>query len=76
MNSIEIMDKGMNCLLEHLGTIETEKFIAVIIRERFDYTKWRRELFGNASVTELNRDAVRYNQEHPFRPAKPLSPIE
>ena len=40
MNStVEIMDKGINCLLENLGTMETERFISAIIRERFDYTQ-------------------------------------
>ena len=39
MNSTtDIMERGINCLLEELGTIETERFIATIIRERFDYT--------------------------------------
>ena len=39
----EIMDKGISCLLDNLGTVETERFISVIIREQFDYTKWRRQ---------------------------------
>ncbi len=50
MNTIDIMDRGMRCLLENLGTIETERFIAVLIRERFDYTKWRQTVLDNISV--------------------------
>ena len=67
-NTAEIMEKGMACLLENLGEIETERFISVIIRERFDYTKWRKTYFGDMSVTELNSDATAYAQEHPFKP--------
>ena len=67
-NTAEIMEKGMACLLENLGEIETERFISVIIRERFDYTKWRKTYFGDMSVTELNSAATAYSQEHPFKP--------
>ena len=44
MSNAEIMDKGINCLIEKLGTVDTERFISVIIREKFDYTKWQREV--------------------------------
>ena len=69
------MDKGMNCLLENLGTIETERFIAVLIREQFDYTKWRKDYFGDKSVPELNNEAAAYAQKHPFAAAKELQQI-
>ena len=71
MNSTtEIMERGMSCLLEKLGTIETERFIATIIRERFDYTKWRREYFGNSTIEELNAAAATHDTAHPFRSKK------
>ena len=38
-NTIEIMNKRINCLLEKLGVAEAEQFISIIIREKFDYTK-------------------------------------
>ena len=67
MNSTtDIMERGINCLLEELGTIETERFIATIIRERFDYTKWRREYFGDATIEELNAAAARYGNDAIF----------
>lgn len=73
MNSTaEIMERGIACLLEKLGTIETERFISTIIREQSDYTKWRKEYFGDMSVQELNEAAVQYAQAHPFTPKKPL----
>lgn len=46
-SDIEIMNRGINCLLEKLGVIETERFISVINREKFDYTKWQRQRFDN-----------------------------
>ena len=54
------MERGMNGLLEQLGVVETEKFISILIRERFDYTQWRRTYFGDASVQEINKEAASY----------------
>ena len=77
MNSTaEIMERGINCLLEKLGTTETERFISTIIRERFDYTKWRRECFGNMTVDELNAAAASYDSVHPLHPKKPQVNLE
>ncbi|GHV24883.1 hypothetical protein FACS1894176_02140 [Bacteroidia bacterium] len=59
-NTAAIMNEGMNCLMEKLGTIETEIFISQIIREPFDYTKWQRERYAHYSVSELNKKAVEY----------------
>ena len=37
MNSTELMDKGITCLIEKMGVIEAERFISIIIREKSDY---------------------------------------
>lgn len=66
VSDIEIMDRGIQCLLEKLGVVETEQFIAVINRERFDYTKWQRERFDHMSSDEFNNAAVAYSKENPF----------
>lgn len=66
MNNTEIMNKGINCLLEKLGVVETEQFISVIIREKFDYTKWQREQFDNMSAEEFHAAAVAYAKENPI----------
>ena len=63
-NTIAIMREGMNCLLEKLGTIETEIFISHLLREPFDYTQWRRDnLYNGVSLRELNRQAAQYAKE-------------
>ena len=46
--------------------METERFIAVINREKFDYTKWQRERFDHISSDEFNEAAVAYSRENPF----------
>ncbi len=65
-STADIIDKGMNCLMEKLGVIETEQFISVIMREQFDYTKWQREKFDNVGSDDFNQTAVAYAKEHPF----------
>ena len=67
MNTSEVMNRGMECLVEKLGLIEAEYFISVIIREQFDYTKWQREYFDRMPMTKLHNDAVSYAQNHPYR---------
>ena len=66
VSDIEIMNKGIHCLLEKLGVVETEQFISAINRERFDYTKWQRERFDNMSSDEFNESAVAFSKENPF----------
>lgn len=58
VSDIEIMNRGILGLLEKLGVVETERFIAVINREQFDYTKWQRERFDNMSSDEFNNAAA------------------
>lgn len=65
-NTIEIMNKGINCLLQQLGVVETEKFISIINREKFDYTKWRENLFENKTLEEINAEAVKFAKNNPL----------
>ena len=38
-DTVTIMNKGVNHLLEKLGILETEIFISNLLKEPFDYTK-------------------------------------
>lgn len=69
-NAAEIIERGMSCLLDHLGEIDTERFITTILSERFDYTQWRITAFGDETVHELNENATEYAREHPFKPKR------
>lgn len=66
-SNIEVMNRGIRCLLDGLGSFETEQFISFIIREKFDYTKWQREHFDQVSLEEFQQAAVQHEKEHPFR---------
>ncbi len=66
MNTADVMNRGMQCLVEHIGLIETEQFISVIKQEKFDYTKWQREFFDAIPPERLDREAAAYASEHPY----------
>lgn len=38
----EIRVKGMQALIDALGLVDAERFVAANSRDRFNYTEWRR----------------------------------
>ncbi|QTA81490.1 Uncharacterized protein dnl_38270 [Desulfonema limicola] len=56
----EIKLSGFEVLSYNLGMVEAEKFIALIQRERFDYTKWRENLFTGLSGEEISKRAMEF----------------
>lgn len=58
MTDTEIRLKGVKVLAEHLGDIEAERFIALIQREPFDYTKWRQGLDEDLSLEQISKRAM------------------
>ena len=66
MNNTVLLDTGIKHLSEKLGIVEAERFIALILREPFDYTKWRKDnLFVGMSIKEINNAAKKYCNENP-----------
>lgn len=54
----EIKVKGIKLLAQYLGDVEAERFIALIQREPFDYTKWRQEMFDDLTIEEISHKAM------------------
>ena len=54
----EIKMIGVKALTEALGEVNAEKFISLIMREPFDYTKWQRRLWENRSVEDISSSAM------------------
>lgn len=65
-NTVEIMNRGMECLTQALGDVGAEYFISIIIRERFDYTKWQRQYFDAMQPGEFHQNALEYARTHPY----------
>ena len=56
----------MNCLIQQMGVVEAEKFISIINREKFDYTKWRQHLFEDMTLEEINEEAAAFSKNYPL----------
>ena len=54
----EIRVQGLRALVNALGIVEAEKFISLILREPFDYTKWQQNLWPDRSVAEISKAAM------------------
>lgn len=57
-----IKQKGFELLTENLGLVEMERFIMLINREKFDYTKWRQELFEDMTLEDLSIKANNFSK--------------
>ena len=61
----DLMAQGMRCLIDNLGIIEAERFIALLSRERGDYTEWQREHYDNMSSEEFLASLEEFMRNHP-----------
>ena len=60
-NSAVLLDRGLRCLNNELGILDAERFVALILREPFDYTEWRQNnLFVDMSIDQIIDEADRY----------------
>lgn len=65
ISTAELLCSGMNALQESLGVVNAERFITIIMKEQFDYTKWQRNYFDKMSDDEVRQGALKYAKEHP-----------
>lgn len=62
-NDTIIKQEGMSALISKLGYVDAERFIVLLSREPFDYTKWReKHLDNDLSVRELSKKAMTYSK--------------
>ena len=52
-NEAVLKSEIMQHLAKQYGHVETERFISLVIKEPFDYTKWSQDLFGDITTDEL-----------------------
>ena len=67
----EIKVLGFEILSRYLGLVEAERFIALIQREKFDYTQWRQNLFAELSGEEISRQAMEFQRRKQVSSAAP-----
>jgi len=54
--------EGMRVLAENLGIVEAERFIALMLREPFDYTEWQRTLYKNVPLEDFLNRAMEFRK--------------
>ncbi len=59
----EIKIDGTRVLLDALGELQTERFITLIRREPFDYTRWQKDMWSKRSIKEISNAAMKYRNE-------------
>ena len=58
MTDTVLKQSMMKHLRDNFGHVQTERFISLIIKEPFDYTKWQENLYDGMSIEELSRKAM------------------
>lgn len=53
----EIIDTGFQSLFSSLSMVDAERFIMLIKRDQFDYTKWQTQLWEDETVESLSAKA-------------------
>lgn len=59
---VMIKKEGFQALKEKLDPVEFERFIVIINREKFNYTKWRETLFDDLTLEQLANRADKYSK--------------
>ncbi len=54
---------GTKALIDALGELQAERFIALITREPFDYTQWQKDIWPERSIEEVSEAAMKYRNE-------------
>lgn len=55
----ELKVQGIRALIAALGDVQAERFVSLLTRAPFDYTKWQASLWPDAGVEDLSREAMR-----------------
>lgn len=59
-----VRQEGMEALISRLGYVDAERFIVLLNKEPFDYTKWREKYLDEGlNVRQLSRKAQEYSQK-------------
>jgi len=58
-----IRTEGTQALMKNLGLVEAERYIMLIQKESFDYTRWQENLFEDMSIEEISQKAVEFRKK-------------
>ena len=66
-HSAIVMQRGIQALLSHLGVLDTELFIATLLKEPQDYAEWAKEYFDRYDSETFFNEAIQYDKDHPVK---------
>lgn len=69
-NDTLIRIEGMEALMEKLGLVEAERFIMLLKKEPFDYTRWRENQFNDKSLEAIFTEAAALRAATEFKEKK------
>ena len=58
-----LRSEGMRVLADNLGMVEAERFITLMLREPFNYTEWRQDLFEDVPLNTFLDNAMDYRKQ-------------
>jgi hypothetical protein len=53
----EVINKGFESIFTALGMVDAERFIMLLKRDKFDYTKWQKTLWQDETIESLSAKA-------------------
>lgn len=59
----EVKMKGIQTLIQTMGEVDAERFIALMAKEPFDYTKYQRTMLDNLSLEHIHAMAKAHRQK-------------
>ena len=62
MTDTILLNTGMKVLIDNLGLVEAERFVYLMNKEPFDYTKWHSTLYEGMSVREISAMAMEHRR--------------
>ena len=60
------VNRCMDAIREHVGTVELEVFIYYIRSQAFDYTEWQREHYNHMTPEKIRNLLENYSKNHEF----------
>ena len=58
----ELKVHGIRALIAALGDVDAERFVSLLTKSSFDYTKWRANLWPDVDVERLSREAMKLRE--------------
>jgi hypothetical protein len=55
----ELKINGYKILSDTLGEVDAERFISILQRDKFDYTKWQKNLWEEKNIEEISKAAMK-----------------